>query len=139
MAVDDVLRAANLRLLHFAYSGDSGSQQLLLLEGRYKAGWLDYDVCPACGRGHVWKLTIDDEHQRQGVGSHMLSEARRRHPGLRWTTSGQRREATDFWTKLGARTGAGYRPEKPCACLRNSTNAWRRYVDRWRLKQAIRS
>jgi GNAT superfamily N-acetyltransferase len=137
MAIDGVLSSAGLRLMYFAYTGDSGSQQFLLLEGQYKAGWLNYDVCLQCRRGHIWKLTIDDEHQRQGVGSLMLEAARRRHPGVRWTTSGQRREAKEFWAKVGARTGAGYQAEKPCPCLRNSTGPWRRRIDRWRMKRAL--
>jgi GNAT superfamily N-acetyltransferase len=137
MAIDDALGFAGLQLKHFTYSGDSGSQQFLLLEGRHKAGWLNYDVCQHCQRGHVWKLTIDDEHQRQGVGTLMLEAARRRHPGVRWTTSGQRREAKGFWDKIGARTDADYQAEKPCPCLRNSARPWRRRIDRWRMRRAF--
>jgi GNAT superfamily N-acetyltransferase len=138
VSIDDFLRTAGLRLVHFEFSPDSSSQQLLLLEGRFKAGWLNYDICRPCQRGHVWKLTIDDEHQHQGVGSHMLSIARQRTPGLRWTTSGQRPEARDFWATVSTRTGAGYKPENPCSCLRNSTMPWRRRVDTWRLRRATR-
>ncbi|WP_199516578.1 hypothetical protein [Nucisporomicrobium flavum] len=132
MVIDDDLGSAGLRLVHFGYSPDSGSQQLLLLNGSYKAGWLNYDICSACRRGHVWKLTIDDEYQCLGVGSHMLDVVRQRTPGLRWTTSGQRKEAVEFWAKVGARTGLGYQAEKPCPCLKNEIRPWRRRFEVWR-------
>ncbi|MGP3990843.1 hypothetical protein [Streptomyces sp. 3N207] len=103
------------------YPAEAGDFQLLRVCDR--SGWdaaiLCWSTCHDCRQGHIWKISIADHWQRQGLGRRMVYRALRGAEDYGWSTTGQSTEAQRFFPVLAKETGAAFTPRSPrCAHLK---------------------
>jgi GNAT superfamily N-acetyltransferase len=106
-------KPAGLRVVHLYDRGD------------HDIGRLVWQVCRACSRGSINKISIVDSWQRRGLGRRLIARALRDGPGCAWVTSGQSPDAKKFFASISAETGIAF-TERGSGCTHMKTD--RRYV-----------
>ncbi|MGA4843756.1 GNAT family N-acetyltransferase [Streptomyces sp. G45] len=91
--------------------GDSADGQLI--------GHLRFRVCHRCRTGRILQIWVSEDHQRRGLGGHVLRYALEWGPGYRWSTTLQSRQGRAFFRAVAGRTGVALRSGRPaCPHLR---------------------
>ncbi len=104
---------AGLRVLHL-YDRDG-----------YDIGRLIWQVCHACQRARINKISITNDWQRRGLGRRLIARALHDGPGCTWVTSGQSPDAKRFFAIISTETGIAF-TERGASCTHMNTD--RRYV-----------
>ncbi|MEU8136517.1 hypothetical protein [Streptodolium elevatio] len=76
----------------------------------YDFAILYWQTCPTCRHGHIAKISIAPERQRQRYGTRMVLRAMRGCASYTWTTTGQSPDAQRFFPVLAHATGAAFTP-----------------------------
>jgi GNAT superfamily N-acetyltransferase len=88
----------------------------------YDVGQFVWQVCRACRRASINKISVVDSWQRRGLGRRLIARALRDGPGCACVTSGQSPGAKRFFAVISAETGI----ERGAGCTHMRTD--RRYV-----------
>lgn len=101
--------------VYYAPRNGAGAQQLRVCErSGYDFARLTWQSCAECRRGHVMKIRVADEWQRQGYGTLMMSRAMRGCESYTWTTTSQFEDGRQFFPALSAALGTGFPADKSC-------------------------
>lgn len=77
-----------------------------------RSGWdpaiLDWSTCRECAQGRIWKISIADHWQCQGLGRQMVYRALRGAESYEWSTTGQSPQAQQFFPALARETGTAF-------------------------------
>src|SRR6266536_2543240 len=106
-------KPAGLRVIHL-YDRDG-----------YHIGQFVWQVCRACQRASINKISIVGSWQRRGLGRRLIARALRDGPGCAWVSSGQSPDARKFFASISAETGIAF-TERGSGCTHMKTD--RRYV-----------
>jgi GNAT superfamily N-acetyltransferase len=84
---------------------------------RSDVGRMYFKVCDQCRRVLLAKMSVDDDLQGLGLGTHAIDHAIDRTHDYTWYTTGQYDTARSYWQRIARRTGAGFRgPEAGVVC-----------------------
>lgn len=101
--------------LYYAPRNGAGPQQLRVCErSGYDFARLTWQSCAECRRGHVMKIRVTDEWQRQGYGTLLMLRAMRGCESYTWTTTPQFEDGRQFFPALSAALGTDFPAEKSC-------------------------
>lgn len=101
--------AAGLRVIHM-YDREG-----------YDIGRFVWQVCCACQRASINKISISDSWQRRGLGRRLIARALRDGPGCAWVTSGQSPDARKFFSIISTETGIAFTERGPgCIVTRHA-------------------
>ncbi len=89
--------------------------ELAIASGGVTLGEVRYGICPPCGTGLLYKISIDPEFQFCGLGRLALSQLESRNPGLTWYTTGQFRHARGFYDRYRQHSSSPWTSQQhPC-------------------------
>jgi GNAT superfamily N-acetyltransferase len=116
-------KPAGLRVIHL-YDRDG-----------YDIGQFVWQVCRACQRASINKISITNDWQRRGLGRRLIARALGDGPGYAWVTSGQSPDAKKFFARISAETGIAF-AERGSGCTHMKDD--RRYVPRDKRRRSPR-
>ncbi|MET9513134.1 GNAT family N-acetyltransferase [Streptomyces flavidovirens] len=101
--------------LYYAPRNGAGPEQLRVCErSGYDFARLTWQSCAECRRGHIMKIRVTDEWQRQGYGTRMVLRAMRGCESYTWTTTPQSEDARRFFPALSTVVGTGFPVNGAC-------------------------
>ncbi|MEU3978109.1 hypothetical protein [Streptomyces bacillaris] len=102
--------------LYYAPNNGGGAHQLRVCDRTgYDFGRLTWRSCAECRRGHIMKIRVTDDWQRQGYGTRMMLRAMRGLESYAWTTTPQFEDGQQFFPALSATVGTGFPVASACA------------------------
>lgn len=111
-----MLRLHPLRERLWLYYPPGQPAQFQMLRVCDRTGWdaatLSWSTCGPCDQGRIWKISISDHWQRQGLGRRMILRAMRGADGYHWTTTHQSPDGKRFFSALSRETGASFITQK---------------------------
>ncbi|MGW6979611.1 hypothetical protein ACWGE1_09205 [Streptomyces sp. NPDC054932] len=95
--------------MYYAPRNGAGPHQLRVCErSGYDFARLTWQSCAECRRGHIMKIRVTGEWQRQGYATRMMARAMRGCESFTWTTTPQFEDGQQFFPALGAILGTGF-------------------------------
>ncbi|MFC8132324.1 N-acetyltransferase [Streptomyces sp. NPDC057302] len=89
----------------------AGRRVITLLDGKGRdIGHVDYQVCHACGAGHVNTITVAGPWQGMGLGREALHRATDPWSAYAWSTSRQSADGRKFFAAMADETGVDFVP-----------------------------
>jgi GNAT superfamily N-acetyltransferase len=102
----------------------------------YDIGQFVWQVCRACQRASINKISVTNDWQRRGLGRRLIARALRDGPGYDWVTSGQSPDARKFFAVISTETGIAF-TERGSGCTHMRTD--RQHVPPDKRQRPLRS
>ncbi|WP_406359337.1 GNAT family N-acetyltransferase [Streptomyces sp. NBC_00715] len=101
--------------LYYAPKNGAGPHQLRVCDRTgYDFARLTWRTCNECRRGHIMKIRVTGEWQRQGYGTRMMLRAMRDLESYTWTTTPQFEDGHRFFPALSTTVGTGFPVAPAC-------------------------